>query len=68
MKVLARVILLGCVALMSEVVWSQVAPVAAPTSVDTAKQIAAMEATLADWPQLGRYKADNATLAAAAAE
>jgi lysophospholipase L1-like esterase len=35
--------------------------VAPPVS---AKEIATMEAKLADWPQLGRYRADNATLAA----
>jgi lysophospholipase L1-like esterase len=33
----------------------------------TAKQIATMQAKLADWPQLGRYKAANAALAPAAA-
>jgi lysophospholipase L1-like esterase len=37
------------------------APALAP--VDTAKEIAAMQAKLDDWPQLGRYRADNATLA-----
>jgi len=36
------------------------APVVAP--VDTEKQISTMEAKLADWPQLGRYKAENAAL------
>ena len=67
MKVLGRVVLLGCVGLMSKAGYSQAAPVtgattAAPAPVDTAKQIATMEAKLADWPQLGRYKAENATL------
>jgi lysophospholipase L1-like esterase len=33
----------------------------------TAKQIAAMQAKLADWPQLGRYRDANAALAPAAA-
>jgi lysophospholipase L1-like esterase len=33
------------------------------TSVEMAKQIAAMEAKLADWPQLGRYRTENAALA-----
>jgi lysophospholipase L1-like esterase len=46
--------------------WGQVT--AAPTTdvapSVSAKEIATMEAKLADWPQLGRYKADNATLAA----
>ena len=36
------------------------APVVAP--VDTEKQISTMEAKLADWPQLGRYKEENAAL------
>jgi lysophospholipase L1-like esterase len=35
---------------------------------ETAKEIAAMEAKLADWPQLGRYRADNAALAPVAGE
>jgi lysophospholipase L1-like esterase len=42
------------------------APVAAPAladaPVDAEKQIATMQAKLADWPQLARYKADNAVL------
>jgi hypothetical protein len=63
MKILRRVFLLGCVSLMSGVGYSQAAPVAAaPAPVDTAKQIATMEAKLADWPQLGRYRAENAAL------
>jgi hypothetical protein len=33
----------------------------------SAKEIAAMETKLADWPQLGRYKAENAALAPAGA-
>ena len=42
--------------------WGQAnAPAAAPV-VDTDKQIAAMQAKLADWPQLNRYKAENASL------
>lgn len=62
-------VFLGCASLMSVTGWSQ-APAAqtvtpAPVAVDTAKQIATMEAKLADWPQLGRYKADNAALAPA---
>jgi lysophospholipase L1-like esterase len=40
-----------------------VASGAVPAPVVTAEQIAAMEAKLADWPQLGRYKAENAALA-----
>ena len=45
--------------------WSQATPapaVTASASVDAAKQIATMQAKLADWPQLGRYQADNASL------
>jgi hypothetical protein len=37
-----------------------VAPAPAAAPVDTAKEIAAMQAKLDDWPQLGRYRADNA--------
>ena len=72
MKNLVRVGLLGGVALMSGLGYSQTAPAAggpgspaavtAPAAVDTAKQIATMEAKLADWPQLGRYKAANAEM------
>jgi lysophospholipase L1-like esterase len=40
------------------------APVPAPAAVpvDAEKQIATMQAKLADWPQLARYKADDAAL------
>jgi lysophospholipase L1-like esterase len=72
MKNLVRVGLLGGVALMSELGYSQAAPAAGPPASpaaatvpvveDAAKQIATMEAKLADWPQLGRYKAANAEL------
>jgi len=65
MKILVRAALLGCVALVSEVGYSQAAPAVAtpvPAPVDMAKQIATMEAKLADWPELGRYQADNAAL------
>jgi lysophospholipase L1-like esterase len=44
---------------------TQVAP-AAP--VVTAKEISVMEAKLADWPQLARYRAENAALAPAEAD
>src|SRR5580704_6319046 len=71
-KALVRGILLAGLALMSEVVYSQAAPavatVPAPAPVDTAKQIATMETKLADWPQLGRYRAENAVLAPAGAD
>jgi lysophospholipase L1-like esterase len=60
-------VLLGCVGLMGEIGYAQAAPAAvAPAQADTAKQIAEMEAKLADWPQLGRYKAENAVLGSAA--
>ena len=66
MKVLVRLVSVGCIAMMSGLGWSQAAPVAAaapaPAAVDTAKQVAAMETKLADWPQLGRYKADDVAL------
>jgi lysophospholipase L1-like esterase len=72
MKILVRMGLFGCVALIGELGYSQTAPAAgapaspaaatAPVAVDTTKQIATMEAKLADWPQLGRYKAANAEL------
>jgi lysophospholipase L1-like esterase len=40
---------------------------AATTPVDPAKQIATMQAKLNDWPQLERYRAENAALPPAAA-
>jgi lysophospholipase L1-like esterase len=43
---------------------TEVAP--APPAL-SAKEISAMEAKLADWPQLGRYKAENTTLGPVAA-
>ncbi len=67
MRIFARVVLLGTVALMRGDGWSQAVPVPAavpsPTaSADAVKEIASMQAKLADWPQLGRYRADNASL------
>jgi lysophospholipase L1-like esterase len=52
--------------------WGQTTPapatdVAPAAPAVSAKEISAMETKLADWPQLGRYKADNAALAPAAA-
>jgi acyl-CoA thioesterase I len=51
--------------------WAQSAATATPAQaappVDTAKQIATMQAKLDDWAQLGRYRADNAALPAPAA-
>jgi lysophospholipase L1-like esterase len=60
MKSLVRVLVV-CIVLMGGVVWSRAA-------MNTERQIAAMETKLADWPQLGRYKADNAALGSAAAD
>jgi lysophospholipase L1-like esterase len=40
-------------------------PPASTSNEETSKQIAAMEAKLEDWPQLGRYRADNAALSPA---
>jgi lysophospholipase L1-like esterase len=37
-------------------------PAATPAPVDAEKQLATMEVKLADWPQLVRYKTDNAAL------
>ena len=72
MKALVRTLFVGGVCLMSEMGYAQAAPtgVATPATapVDTAKQIAAMEVKLADWPQLGRYRADNAALEPAGAD
>jgi lysophospholipase L1-like esterase len=72
MKVSAFVGWVGCVALMGGMMWAQVggtvgsgAP-AAQATADMAKQMATMKAQLADWPQLARYRDDNAALAAAA--
>jgi lysophospholipase L1-like esterase len=44
--------------------WGQA--VGATATVESAAQIAGMEAKLADWPQLARYRAANAALAPAA--
>ena len=46
---------------------SQTAATAAPAPADAAKQIAAMQVKLNDWPQLERYRAANAALPAPAA-
>jgi lysophospholipase L1-like esterase len=69
MRFLMRMVWLGCVAVGSGAGFGQTVPAVAPpvaapapAPVDTAKQIATMEKKLADWPQLERYKADNAAL------
>ena len=58
-------VLAGLVLLVAGVGYAQTPTAAAP--VDQAKQIATMEKKLDDWPQLGRYRAENAALAAPAA-
>ena len=67
-KILHGVLVVVCFSLMAMAGWLQTAPVAAaaPAPVDTAKQIATMEARLADWSQLAKYRAANAALAPAA--
>jgi lysophospholipase L1-like esterase len=75
MKMFARVFLLACVPLVTVGSYAQTAapaptpaPTAAPaTETPTAKQIADMQAKLNDWPNLARYRADNAALAPVAA-
>jgi len=65
MKRFARVVLLACVPLMTVGGYSQTAAPAAAPTVDaaTAKEIAGMKAQLADWPNLARYRDENAALA-----
>ncbi len=65
MKMFARMFLLAFVPFLTVGVYGQATAPAAETA--TAKQIATMQAKLADWPQLGRYRAANAALAPAAA-
>src|SRR6185312_14740154 len=68
MKILVRGLLVACVSFGSVMVQAQAAPAAATApAVDTAKEIASMQAKLADWPQLRRYREANAALAPVAA-
>jgi lysophospholipase L1-like esterase len=67
MKMFARTLLLACVPFVTVSVRAQTTVPAPTVETPAAKQIAAMEVKLADWPQLGRYRADNAALASAAA-
>ncbi|MEO8735158.1 MAG: SGNH/GDSL hydrolase family protein [Edaphobacter sp.] len=73
MKMFARVLLLACVPFSTVGSYGQTATPASTTAAAPApdaaiaKQIAGMEAKLADWPQLGRYRADNAALPPVAA-
>jgi len=67
MGVTVRSALLVCLAassLFARPGWGQAA--AATATVDSAAHIMAMDARLADWPQLARYRAANAALAPAA--
>jgi len=67
MRVRVRAALVVCLAgslLFAGGAWGQAA--GATAAADSAAQIAAMEAKLADWPQLGRYRAANAALPPAA--
>ena len=71
MKALRGVVLLGSVLLAGVSGWGQVisgtVSTAAPAEDAMAKKLAAAEAKLADWPQLGRYGAENAALGPVAA-
>jgi lysophospholipase L1-like esterase len=68
MKMIARVMVLTGLLSFAGTGYSQAAATAAPTAADQAKQIAALEAKLADWPQLQKYEAANAALAPAGAD
>ena len=57
-------LLAGLVLLVAGLGYAQTPAPATPA--DQAKQIATMEKKLDDWPQLGRYRAENAALAAPA--
>ena len=73
MKTFVRAFVFFCVSLFTVAGVSQANPVAAPVpapvpvqgaaTVSAEKQIAALQAKLADWPQLGRYRDENAALA-----
>lgn len=62
MKLFARTLVLACVPFMAVGGWAQSA-----VGTTTPKQIAAMQAKLADWPQLGYYRTANAALPPVAA-
>ena len=69
MKRSVRVILLVSVSFAAAAGRSQAVQTQTPSAggqVISAGQIAEMQAKLADWPQLGRYRAENAALAPAA--
>jgi hypothetical protein len=67
MNVKMSAVLLGCLVSSSglaRVAWAQAA--GATAAMDSAAHITTMEARLADWPQLERYRTANAALAPAA--
>ena len=59
MKIILHALLLSSLSFSGIPVVAQ----SASTTPDVAKEIASLKAKLDDWPQLNRYKADNATLA-----
>ena len=65
MKSFRTVVLLGGVLCMTGLGWSQAVSVAAADV--SAKELASAKEKLADWPQLGRYEAENGALAGPAA-
>src|SRR6201996_1422711 len=73
MKKTFRALGLGVICLAGSAGWAQTAAAPAATDVApaapalSAKEIAGMEAKLADWPQLARYREANATLGPVAA-
>jgi lysophospholipase L1-like esterase len=66
-KILAGTIVMGAM-WVSVTGWAQSAApaISAPVQVDNTRRIAEMEAKLADWPQLARYRDADAMLAPAA--
>ena len=72
MKIFGCAFVMACAACLNVAGLAQsaapTAPAQAAPQVDTAKQIATMQARLTDWAQLERYQAANATLPAPAAD
>jgi len=72
MKIFVCNVLLTCLPFVTAIGQAQTtvpaAAQATPAQADAAKQIATMQAKLADWPQLNRYHADDATLPAPKAD
>jgi lysophospholipase L1-like esterase len=65
-KILRAIAALGLLSAAVAVAWQQKTPTPAAAGVDL-NQVITMQTKLADWPQLGRYREDNAALAPAAA-